>query len=192
MSSPILSVSFVYFTPKPDLPYPDPDSDTPEGKNIKCPQQQWLFLDLDTVDERLRYHLTLNKQLKDDAVFLATSLYLDHAKEYPIKTLVTQPWPPVILAKAPEFKTKALAWAPGYKGVAYGWSMEGDVPMTGLPGRTGIVFVAFIGWSSVGAHKRFRETEVFRENIGLLEDVKDPIKLDCFHLACKSLEVPDS
>lgn len=143
------------------------------------------------------------------------SSYLDWNEGY-IKHVVTKPWPPTVVAEAPvtevltlffpsdlddaakealsqqfeEFKTKALDQAADCRGVAYGWSTENDVPVTGEPGKTGSLLVAFIGWPSVEAHMKFRETEVFKENIGLLRGMKDIVKLGVFHVACKSLEVP--
>ncbi|KAF4840183.1 hypothetical protein CGCSCA4_v010527 [Colletotrichum siamense] len=147
-----------------------------------------------------------------DVVAKSMSSYLDWTDGY-IKHIVTKPWPPTILAEAPitevltlffpaeldeaakeelskqleEFRVKALDTSPDFKGIAYGWSKENDVPITGEDGKTGNLLVAFIGWPSVEAHQKFRETEAFKENIGLLREMKGIIKLGVFHVACRSL-----
>ncbi|KAF6835544.1 hypothetical protein CPLU01_04220 [Colletotrichum plurivorum] len=209
--------SFMGFTSEPGVGDLDPDSDTPEGratkrylhhfashpeagriywgKVIERPEEHWLFIDM------------------DHALLRPPNI------EYHPRSCLTDPWPPDVLAEAPVtqvlmlffpsdlddaafnsltiqfegFKTKALDQAPDCRGVAYGWSTDGDVPVMGQPGRTGTVLMAFVGWPSVEAHVAFRQTELFRENIALLKGMKDLIiKLDYFHLACKSLEVPDN
>ncbi|KAL0933935.1 uncharacterized protein CTRU02_210734 [Colletotrichum truncatum] len=222
---------FAYFASKPGVAWPDPD--TPEGADIKHmletassqpgagriywshsienPNQNWLFLDWDSVEAHLAYRTVPEHEV----VSKNMDKYLDFQDGY-IKHVVTKPWPPTILAEAPvtevltlffpadldeaakeplnkqleEFKTKALDTSPDFKGIAYGWSVENDVPVTGEPGKTGNLLVAFIGWPSVEAHMKFRETEAFKENIGLLRGMKDITKLAVFHVACRSLEMP--
>ncbi|KAF4919790.1 hypothetical protein CGCVW01_v007551 [Colletotrichum viniferum] len=178
------------------------------GHAVEKPHQQWLFLDWDSVEEHLAYRTTP----EHDVVAKSMSSYLDWTDGY-IKHIVTKPWPPTILAEAPvtevltlffpaeldeaakedlskqleEFKVKALDTSPDFNGIAYGWSKENDVPITGEDGKTGNLLVAFIGWPSVEAHLKFRETEAFKENIGLLRGMKAIVKLGVFHVACRSL-----
>ncbi|KAJ0375681.1 hypothetical protein COL26b_006188 [Colletotrichum chrysophilum] len=178
------------------------------GHAVEKPHRQWLFLDWDSVEEHLAYRTTPGH----DVVAKSMSSYLDWTDGY-IKHIVTKPWPPTILAEAPVtevltlffpaeleepakedlskqlevFKVKALDTSSDSKGIAYGWSKENDVPITGEDGKAGNLLVAFIGWPSVEAHLKFRETEAFRDNIGLLREMKGIVKLGIFHVACRSL-----
>ncbi|KAI8277775.1 hypothetical protein K4K59_009420 [Colletotrichum sp. SAR11_240] len=121
------------------------------GHAVEKPHQQWLFLDWDSVEEHLAYRTTP----EHDVVAKSMSSYLDWKDGY-IKHVVTKPWPPTILAEAPvtevltlffpaeldedakeelskqleEFKAKALDTSSDFKGIAYGWSKENDVPVT--------------------------------------------------------------
>lgn len=63
----------------------------------------------------------------------------------------------------------------GYYGGSYGGSVEGGLVKHSevLEGKVadgdgGKVVVGFLGWESKEAHLAFRETELFKENIGLL------------------------
>ncbi|OHE91290.1 hypothetical protein CORC01_13405 [Colletotrichum orchidophilum] len=181
------------------------------GNSIEKPDQSWCFLDWDSVEEHLAYrdsadHAPIGKALEP---------YLDWTKGY-IKHITPAPWPPTILAEAPvvevltlffpadlddaakasltaqleEFKTKALDTSPDFRGISHGWSVENDVPVTDEPGKTGNLLAAFIGWPSVDAHERFRDTLPFKENIGILRGMKDIVKLAVFHVSCKSKQPP--
>lgn len=58
--------------------------------------------------------------------------------------------------------------AQGFLGITSGWSIE-DVEHEKLEGKGKILFLA-IGWQSIEAHMAFRETEAFKNNIGLLRE----------------------
>lgn len=60
----------------------------------------------------------------------------------------------------------------GVLGAAYGETIEDDVKEHGKQegGKAGKAVVLLIGWTSKDAHMRFRETETFKKNIGLLRD----------------------
>lgn len=60
--------------------------------------------------------------------------------------------------------------------------------MRGEEGQTGSVLAAFIGWTSIDAHIKFRETEAFKENVGLLRDIEGAVKLAMFHVSCQTLK----
>lgn len=56
----------------------------------------------------------------------------------------------------------------GFLGIATAWSIE-DVEHEGFgEGKTGKSLLLAIGWESIDAHMAFRETDVFKDNIGLL------------------------
>lgn len=86
-----------------------------------------------------------------------------------------------------EFVEKALKKCSDFKGASCGWSVENDVPVTGQDDITGSMLVAFIGWPSVDAHIKFRETQPFMDNIALLRNIPSLIELGAFHVSCKSI-----
>lgn len=60
--------------------------------------------------------------------------------------------------------------------------------MRGEEEQTGSVLAVFIGWTSIDAHMKFRETEVFQENVGLIRGMEGVVKLVLFHVSCQSLK----
>ncbi|KAK1475134.1 hypothetical protein CTAM01_15703 [Colletotrichum tamarilloi] len=181
------------------------------GSSIEKPAQSWCFLDWDSVEEHLAYRETDTHA----PIGKALGPYLDWTQGY-IKHITPSVWPPTILSTAPvtevltlffpsdldsaaketltaqleEFKTKALDTSPDFQGISYGWSVENDVPVTDEDGKTGNLLAAFIGWPSVDAHMKFRETEPFKENIGLLRGMEGIVKLAVFHVSCKTKNPP--
>jgi hypothetical protein len=72
--------------------------------------------------------------------------------------------------------------------VSYGWGVENDFPVRGEePGLVGSILTAFIGWPTIDAHMKFRETEAFKENVGLIRGLEGIVKLATFHISCRSL-----
>lgn len=60
--------------------------------------------------------------------------------------------------------------AEGFKAASGGWVIE-DVEHESIgSGKKGKAFVAVIGWESVEAHMKFRETQCFKDNIHLLRE----------------------
>ncbi|KZL82456.1 hypothetical protein CI238_03135 [Colletotrichum incanum] len=181
------------------------------GNALEKPDQAWCFVDWDSVEAHVKYRDAAAQNPVGESI----GQCLDWTKGY-VKHIAPTPWPPTILAEAPvvevltlffpaglseeakaslsaqldEFKTKALDTSPDFKGISHGWSVEDDLPVTDEPGKTGNVLAAFIGWPSVDAHQRFRETEAFKNNIGILRGMKDIVKLAVFHISCKSKNPP--
>lgn len=92
-------------------------------------------------------------------------------------------------AQAQQFVEKALNKCSDAKGVSYGWGVENDFPVRGgEEGQKGSIFVAFIGWPSIDAHMKFRETEIFKEHVSLLRGMEGLTQMAMFHISCKSLE----
>jgi hypothetical protein len=85
-----------------------------------------------------------------------------------------------------EFTEKGLKTSPDFNGISYGWSVEDDVPVRGDEGKTGVMLAAFIGWPSLEAHMKFRDTQEFKDTIGLLRTLPRLIKLGAFHVSCTS------
>ena len=61
----------------------------------------------------------------------------------------------------------------GFVGAAYGVTHE-EVEYKGVKGKAAVVV---IGWESVEAHMSFRETQTFKENIGLLRGEAKAIEM---------------
>ena len=67
----------------------------------------------------------------------------------------------------------------GIRAAAGGWLVE-DIEHEKIgPGKKGKAFAAFLGWDSVEAHKKFRETDTFKDNIHLLRE--GPVALEVHH-----------
>ena len=66
------------------------------------------------------------------------------------------------------------------------WSMEKDVAVPGDDEKTGIMFTGFIGWPSKEVHMQNREMQDFKDNIHLLREMPQMIKLDVHHVEARS------
>ena len=75
-------------------------------------------------------------------------------------------------AKAGEWLAREAAEA-GYLGIVYGITHE-EVEYKGVKGKAAVIA---IGWKSVEAHMSFRETQTFKENIGLLRGEAKAIEM---------------
>lgn len=95
----------------------------------------------------------------------------------------------VIAQKIVQFKEQGLDKCSDVHAVNYGWGVENDFPIRGgEEGQTGSLFIALIGWPSIDAHMKFRDTDAFKESVGLLRGLPEMIKLTMFHVKCKSME----
>lgn len=65
--------------------------------------------------------------------------------------------------------------AEGFKAASGGWVVE-DVEYKGKKGKA---YVGVLGWESVEAHTKFRETQTFKDNIHLLRE--DPLGMEVHH-----------
>ena len=74
------------------------------------------------------------------------------------------------------------------KGVSYGWGTENDFPVRGEKGQVGSVLMAFIGWPSVKATTKARETETSKEDVELVRNIEGVVKFATFHISCRTLE----
>ncbi|CAG7558870.1 unnamed protein product [Fusarium equiseti] len=182
------------------------------GFEVEDPSRLWLFLDWDTLDDHLNYpksadhgpiieslkplvsfeksinkHVTLNPFPPEDVLDSARSpvtevLVAFFPGDYSISSRAAA------TRRLEQFAAQALKASPDWRGISYGWSVENDVPVRGDESKTGCMLVAFIGWPSLEAHQKFRETDDFKENIGLLREMEGLIKLSAFHVSCQSQE----
>jgi hypothetical protein len=91
-------------------------------------------------------------------------------------------------AQLQKFVEKSLENCSDVMAVSYGWGVENDFPVRGgEPGQLGSLLTAFTGWPSIDAHRKFRETEAFKESVDLIRDMEEIVKLAMFHVRCQSL-----
>lgn len=67
---------------------------------------------------------------------------------------------------------------PNFQDATYGWSIETDVPVSGEPGKTGIMFVAFIRWSTVDVARTFDKDAKFMDGLRRIRNHQSLVKLD--------------
>lgn len=87
-----------------------------------------------------------------------------------------------------DFADKALR-APAMCGsITQGWTTEKDVPLPGEDkGQTGRILLALISWPSVDKHMENRDTQAFKDSVHLLRTLPSLVKLDVFHVECRTL-----
>ncbi len=91
-------------------------------------------------------------------------------------------------AQLGQFVEKGLNKCSDVKAVSWGWGVENDFPVRGgEEGQKGSILTAFIGWPSIDAHMKFRETSAFKENVDLIRSMEGIIKLATFHISCRTL-----
>jgi quinol monooxygenase YgiN len=87
-----------------------------------------------------------------------------------------------------EFVEKGLSTSADFRGAHTGWVTQTDVPIpiaTGADGQ-GSALLVFLGWPSVEAHMKFRETDAFKNTIGLIRGLPEMKTMGMFHLQCES------
>lgn len=69
--------------------------------------------------------------------------------------------------------------AEGFKSASAGWVIEDVEHEKFESGKKGKAFVCALGWESVEAHMKFRETDAFKESISLLRE--GPVGIEVHH-----------
>lgn len=90
-----------------------------------------------------------------------------------------------VTARLQGFVEKGLNECCDVRGVSYGWGVENDFPVRGEEGQVAPIFTAFIGWPSIDAYMKFRETAAFKENVDLIRGMEGMVKLAMFHISCR-------
>lgn len=96
-----------------------------------------------------------------------------------------------VAARFSAFATAVLDRCADARGVSVGWGLEADFPFPGADGEEGgkgRLFVALVGWGSVGECEAFRETEGFGESERVMTEMEGCVGMDRFYLECKVLE----
>jgi len=85
-----------------------------------------------------------------------------------------------------EFRDKVAETAEGFLGAYGGWAEEElDDPKDSEKSKA---YVMLIGWTSVEAHMKYRETQSFKDNIHLLRGGKDLKNATVCHVAAKEFQ----
>lgn len=88
-----------------------------------------------------------------------------------------------------QFTEKGLNKCEDVQAVNHGWGLEHDFPVRGgEEGQKGSVLVALIGWPSIDAHMKFRDTEAFKGAVDLLRGMEGMTKLTMCHVECQVIE----
>lgn len=93
-----------------------------------------------------------------------------------------------VTERVAQFAEEGLNKCADVQAVNFGWGVENDFPVRGgEEGQKGSMLIALIGWPSIDAHMNFRDTEAFKESVGLLRGMEGMVKLTMFHVACRSM-----
>lgn len=87
-----------------------------------------------------------------------------------------------------QFKVNGLDKCGDVQAVNFGWGVENDFAVPGQEGLGATALSLLIGWPSIDSHMQFRETEAFKESVGLLRGMEGLIKITMCHVKCKTIE----
>lgn len=87
-----------------------------------------------------------------------------------------------------QFKENGLSKCADVQAANFGWAVENDFAVPGEEGKTATAMSLLIGWPSIDAHMQFRETDAFKESVGLLRGMEGMIKITMCHVKCKHIE----
>lgn len=91
-------------------------------------------------------------------------------------------------AKLEDFAAKSRESCSDIQAVSHGWGVETDFPIRGgEKGQVGAIQVAFIGWTSIEAHMKFRETDLFKENVQSIRSMEGMLSRTVFHVSCQNM-----
>ncbi|KAF2661832.1 hypothetical protein K491DRAFT_773790 [Lophiostoma macrostomum CBS 122681] len=91
--------------------------------------------------------------------------------------------------KMQQFVENIVGKSSEVQAVNYGWSVENDLPFVGgEDGQKGALLMAFIGWPSLDAKSKFKDTKASKENSGLISGMEGLRKLTTVHVRFRSLE----
>ncbi|KFY57237.1 hypothetical protein V496_06511 [Pseudogymnoascus sp. VKM F-4515 (FW-2607)] len=177
------------------------------GLEVEDPSKLWAFFDWDSIEDHEKFAKSSGGEaVKELPTILTHGEFTKHVAVTPSPPLVLQaPVTEIMLAyfssdisqvqkdaafaNVKEFSENGLNKCSDVKGFSFGWGVENDFPVRGGDeGQTGSVLAAFIGWTSIDAHMEFRETEAFKDNVGLLRRMDGVVKLAMFHVSCQSLK----
>ncbi|PNS21880.1 hypothetical protein CAC42_478 [Sphaceloma murrayae] len=161
------------------------------GGAVEDDKELQMFLNWESVQSHLDFttsptYADLGKHLGAILAGAPTYVHYHFTSQSELKTVLSAPvtenvtlyFPAVdesFGAKIEVFRQAVEAEAVGAKGLAYGWGEE-DVEHEKLEGK-GKALKLLIGWESVDAHMKFRETEAFQKNVGLFREVPKAVEM---------------
>ncbi|KAH7400081.1 hypothetical protein BKA64DRAFT_707761 [Cadophora sp. MPI-SDFR-AT-0126] len=167
------------------------------GRAIESPDLLMWFIDWDSREAHIKFSQSpAYVPFKSSLGVLMADVHFHHVP--------FSPFPPTILTRAPvvEFATfldtkphfisnvdkfmKGIGTPDQCYGGAWGDSVEADVGKHVDGSVKGRATVLLVGWESKEAHMKFRETEVFEKNIGLLREGMGGVEM--FHVAFTAAE----
>lgn len=91
--------------------------------------------------------------------------------------------------KLEQFAEKGLKACPDIQAISVGWGLEDDFPVRGgEEGEKGSMVSMLLGWPSIDAHMKFRDTDAFKESIPLIRGLEGMKKVTMFHVKAQVLE----
>ncbi|KAG4426563.1 hypothetical protein IFR04_000445 [Cadophora malorum] len=161
------------------------------GRAVESPDVLMWFIDWDSKESHIKFAQSpAYEPFKENLSALMTAVHFHH--------VAFSPFPPKIVTRAPviEFATfldtkphflsnvekfmKGIGTPDECYGSAWGDSVETDVGKHSDGSVKGKATVLLIGWESKEAHMRFRESDVFEKNIGLLREGMGGVEM--FHI----------
>jgi len=175
------------------------------GLEVEDPLKLWAFFDWETLGEHEEFAKAFGAEaVKDLPTILTHGEFSKHVVLSPSPLVLQSPITEVLLAYFPsdisaagkestatqfqKLVEKSLGGSTDVKAVSYGWGVENDFPVRGEEGQRGSLLTAFIGWPSVEASMKVRETEVSRKNVELIQGIEGNIKFAMFQISCRVLE----
>ncbi|ROW01351.1 hypothetical protein VMCG_05888 [Cytospora schulzeri] len=179
------------------------------GLEVENPSNLWSFFDFASVEE----HQQFGKEFGGDIVKDFDKI-VDHGVFTGNKHIATNPYPPsalrspvteILLAwfpsdispelkdantkKLEQFAEMSLKACSDIQAINLGWGLENDFLVRGGDeGEKGSMASMLIGWPSIDAHVRFRDTDAFKEAIPLVRGLEGKTKMTMFHVKAQVME----
>ncbi|KAI9898022.1 hypothetical protein N3K66_006382 [Trichothecium roseum] len=165
-----------------------------------------VFVDWHSVDEHNEYIKAPTFAAVQDALIpiIAGNSFIYHTetavtsvfddKAYPTVEVISLPFPADITEdrrkevekRFDECMDKALLKVGLCGKISRAWSLEKDVAVPGEDDKTCIMLTGLISWPSKQVHLENREKQEFKDNIHLLREMPQLIKLDVHHVDARS------
>ncbi|KAF8850345.1 hypothetical protein BDZ45DRAFT_633090 [Acephala macrosclerotiorum] len=167
------------------------------GRTVENPNLLIMMIDWDSVDAHNKFmSLPEYTPFAQRLGLIIEGIHLHHFLPTPSPPSVLGTAPVIEFATfydaAPDFKAslekfiKVMDNPEGTAGHAYGEIIEEvSKHADGEEGKKGKAVVLTIGWESVDTHMKFRETEKFKSNIGLIRGNHGGVEM--FHVAFKAV-----
>ncbi|KAF3761870.1 hypothetical protein M406DRAFT_358121 [Cryphonectria parasitica EP155] len=177
------------------------------GLEEENPVNFWAFFDFASVEEHQKFAQEHGSGIvKDFPEVFDRGLFTKHidVNPYPAAALKS-PVTEIMLAFFPsdvsdELKTAAsdrvarfsetsLKKCADVQAVSFGWGVENDFPVRGgEEGQKGSMLIALIGWPSIDAHMKYRETDLFKDSVPLIRGIEGLTALGMFHVKSQNME----